>query len=165
MTRLTRHGAGLWAAALVALVAVPAFVEAANAHRGHWLAAEFWGGLAVPGAGRAWSVCVLGVLAAWAAGAGGADPRRARRSLSGLMAAGVGLGVVLLAALPGWVWLARLGAAPPAQLATVGGLAAVAPAVGAGVAGAGSAWVGPLGGVALGSAAGAAVLWAVWGAF
>ncbi|MCA9541747.1 MAG: hypothetical protein KC620_22780, partial [Myxococcales bacterium] len=118
-TLLRRAGHGLGLLTMLAAAVVPLFATIAATHRGHWAgvgALDFWPGFVVPWAGRTWAVVLLVALAGWAASAAPAEPHRGRRALIGGGTGGAAAIICALAALPGWVWLARLGAADASAL-------------------------------------------------
>lgn len=162
---LRRSADGLGLLGLLAAATVPVFAVVASVHRSHWAGAAdgtFFAGLLLPWAGRVWAAVVLLAVVGWAAGVAPGEPGRGRR-----MAIGAGLGafagaLCLLAALPAWVWLLRLGGEGAIGQAA---LAGVIPLVGGPVAGLLGPLIGEAGGATVGAAAGAAVLWGLWGVF
>lgn len=162
-----RTGAGLWVLATLAAVIVPGFVEVAAVHRTHWVgvgAGSFWAGFVVPWAARVWSLVVLTALAGWAATAASRHPSGRRRALDGVLGGLTGVAVCLLAALPAWIWLLRLGAAPAGALAQAFALSAAGPLVSGAVAGAAGAALDEAPAALAGAVTGGLVLWSTWGA-
>ncbi len=100
--------------ALVCALCVPAFVEVAAAHRSHWSGAgqgPYWSGFVLPWAATLYTL--IGGAAACGAAALGA-PRRAPAALAhGVLVTAF----ALLASVPGWVWLHRIGGAEAAEIA------------------------------------------------
>jgi hypothetical protein len=131
------HRQGLWALAWPAAALAPVFVAVALTHRAQWPVgdAEPWQAWIVPWTFRIWALVMGGLLAGYAATIGPAEPRRGRRALGALMRTGVATAICLAAALPGAVWLVRLGVASggfvAARLLTAVGLVALAGAVAA----------------------------------
>ncbi len=164
--RLRRSGPGLWGLAVLSAVVVPVLAEVAAVHRGHWAGAAtgpFWASVVVPWAGRTWTFLVVMALAGWAASAAPAHPRVGRRIAGGVVAGAGGALVCALAAMPGWIWLARLGAAAPGTLAVAYGAGFAALLCSGVVAGASAPGIGEPGGAAVGAVSGGALLWATWG--
>jgi hypothetical protein len=126
------HRVGLWALAWPAAALVPVFVAVALAHRAQWPVgdAEPWQTWIVPWTFRVWALVMGTLLAGYAATIGPADPRRGRRALGALTRTGLATSICLAAALPGAVWLVRLGVASGgfvvSRLLTAVGLTALA---------------------------------------
>lgn len=155
-----RHGRGLWGLALLSAVIAPVALHCAALHRGHWFPGptiDFWARFGA-WAAQAWGL--IGVIAAagWVAGAAPQTPGATRwiRVSLGLRVAALGWGVWVAAAIPGFIWTARLGvpgvfeAVVPA--AGVVGIAAV-------IAGALASWR-AFAGLVAGIVIGPALLWA-----
>lgn len=165
MPTLRRSADGLGLLGLLAAAAIPVFAVIASVHRAHWMGvsgAGFFEDLLMPWSGRVWAGVLLLAVAGWASGAAPDEPGRGRRMALGAALGASAAGLCLLAALPAWVWLMRLGGEGAPGRAIVAGLV---PLVGGAVAG----FVGPALGEAAGATAGAAVggaaLWLVWGVF
>lgn len=161
-----RAASGLGLLGLLAAAVVPVFAVAATAHRAHWAGVggeSFWSGLLVPWAGRCWAAVILLAVVGWAAGAAPPEPGRGRRMAAGAGLGALAAGLCLLAALPAWVWLLRLGAADAIFGRAL--LAGLVPLAGGVLAGALGPAAGEAGGALVGAAAGAGVLWAVWSGF
>lgn len=136
---VTRHGRGLWSLAILSAVLPPVALHVAALHRGHWFpgaAAEFWqrfGAVCAHGWALVGVIGLVGWVAAVRPQAPGAGfwIRAALGARIGLL----GWGVWCAAALPGFIWSARLGipgifeAVVPAA-AIVGVAAALAGALG-----------------------------------
>lgn len=157
---LRRQGAGLWPLALLSALALPVIVHCAALHRMHWTpgpAAEFWRSLG-PTLCAVWTALGTLALAGWAAGtqAGSHGLSSTRRALAGAQVGVLGWAVWCLAAVPGLVWVSRLGVPDLAGAAalSVGVLGVVA--LLAGVVGR----VQPFGGAIAGLLGGSALLWA-----
>lgn len=155
-----RHGAGLWTLGLLSAVALPIMVHVSALHRMHWApgpAAVFWRGLG-PGLCLGWTAVGTLALAGWAAGtqAGSHGVSSTRRLLAGLQVGALGWAVWCAAAIPAFVWIARLGVpeltgSVAASAGVLGAVALIAGAVGR---------VQPFGGVVAGLLGGSALLWA-----
>lgn len=155
-----RHGAGLWALALLSALAQPVMVHCAALHRMHWSpgpAPEFWRTLG-PSLCAVWAAVGTLALAGWAAGtrAGTQGLSTPRRVLAGAQVGALGWAVWSLAAVPAFVWIARLGVpeliGPAAiSIGVVGVVALLAGTLGR---------VQPFGGTIAGMLGGSALLWA-----
>ncbi len=165
MSSLRRFGDGVWGLAALSAVVAPLTVEVAVAHRVHWAgvgSGPFWNTVAVPWAGRVWVVLALLGLVGWAASVAPSHPRAGQRALGGLAVGALGALVCVVAALPGWIWIGRLGAASMFQLVSAYGGGAAALLIGGVVAGV-AGTLGEALGAGLGAVGGGAVVWAVWG--
>ncbi len=158
---------GLWALGALSSLLVPATVEVCAFHRGHWSGVDapaFWGSVVVPAAAATWAVVSALALGGWVSSAAPEHPRRLARAGSGALLGLAGGVACALAALPGWIWLWRLGVVSAEALGGAYGL----PALGLMLAGAGAGAAGPLvggvGAVALGAALGALAPWLTLGA-
>jgi hypothetical protein len=131
------HRLGLWSLAWPAAALTPVFVAVALTHRAQWPVgdAEPWQTWIVPWTFRLWAIVMGALLAGYAATIGPADPRRGRRAVGALTRTGVATAICLAAALPGAVWLVRLGVASGgfvvSRLLTAVGLTALAGAAAA----------------------------------
>ena len=160
-----RSGAGLGVLALASACIVPIFVMIASEHRDHWTGvsgAEFWGDFVTPWAGRVWSIAGLILLAGWSAGAAAPTRIRGQGVFHGLLLGLLGGLVYSSAALPGWIWMVRLGGVAAVDVALVVFWTSL-PLVVCGIIGAiGRPFLGQAG-AALGSGAvGCGLLWACW---
>lgn len=110
---------GLWALALPAAALVPVFVCTALAHRNQWPVGDVepWQGWIIPWSWRLWAAVMALLVAGLAASLSPADPRASRQILLALGRAGLAVCTSLLAALPGAVWLVRLGVASAGTVA------------------------------------------------
>ncbi len=110
--------AGLWSLVLPAAALPPLLTTVAIAHADQWPvgpmggAADPWQGFVVPFTFRAFGLLMALLLAGHACGLAPADPRPLRRLPGALLRAALIWGVVLVAALPGTLWIVRLGAVP-----------------------------------------------------
>lgn len=162
---LRRSADGLGLLGVLAAAAIPVFAVVASVHRAHWVGVAdggFFGGLLLPWSGRVWAAVLLLAVVGWAAGAAPGEPGRGRRMAVGAGLGAFAAGLCLLAAMPAWVWLMRLGGEGAIGRALLAGLI---PLIGGPVAGLLGPVVGEAGGAGIGAAVGGGVLWAVWGAF
>ena len=108
-TALRRQTLGLVSLTVISTVFFPAWSLVAQAHMDHWVGghgSNGWPTVAAPWGIRLWSALMVLTVAGWAAG---------RRTLVGdtlriqLTTAGVGIAVCVLVALPGALWVSRIG--------------------------------------------------------
>lgn len=152
-------GGGLWGVAVLSAVIVPLFVHSAVLHRTHWFGheADPWRAFVLHGGSTTWATLALLATAGCAAGWSLADPRRR-------LARGVVLGawpgvVALVAAVPGWLWLSRLGLVEPERVLQAVLLVGSAPLLAGVIASASRVWLPMAPAAALGGGAGGAYLW------
>ena len=152
-----------WLAVLSAVI-VPVFIEIAATHRGHWGLGltGFWMPFVVSWAARIWALLMVVGLAGWAGGIGAEDPRLYPRLAWSAGAAAAGWLLIMLSAVPGWVWLGRLTGAG-VEVAWRAGLATLPVLLSAIIAGPVGRLVGDAGGALAGGVVGSGLLWLVWG--
>jgi len=165
---LRRGGAGLGVLALVSAWTVPVFAMVATEHQEHWsgsAGADYWAGVVAPWSSRVWAVIGVAILAGWTAGAAPPASIRGQSVTTGLMFGLMGSFVYLVASIPAWIWMIRLGGGGASGV-TASAMWAWAPlALGAVAAGVLRRGVGQAGAALGGAAVGAIGLCVCWGGF
>jgi hypothetical protein len=155
---------GTWPLAVLSAAVVPLFVAVAHAHRAQWSGGGpgYWSEVVVPWAARLWPMLALPPLVGTVAWSGSLPARGWQRALGGVFAGLLPAVVAGLAALPSWIWLARIGAAPVGVIleAYVAGLAALL--AGGLAAGLVAAWAPAAAGASVGALLGAAIVGWSW---
>ncbi|MFN3202236.1 MAG: hypothetical protein ACE366_27780 [Bradymonadia bacterium] len=150
---------GLWGVVVISALVLPLYTHAAAVHRTHWFGqtGDVWRGQVVQTGALIWSILVVLAIAGCVAGWTLVDPRR--RAVRSVALGAWPAFVALLASVPGWIWLVRLGIADSGQVGDVLAQVGAAPILTGVVAGAARPWVPMSAAALLGAATGGAFIW------
>lgn len=152
-------GGGLWGVAIISAFTLPLLIHVSTVHRTHWFGPvpDQWRRFLLEDGAAIWALLSILAVAGCAAGWRLIDPRKAA-------ARGVILGawpalIAFVAAIPGWLWMARLGVATGGQIVDALLMVGPTPLVAGAVTGGCRRWLPMAPAAALGALAGGALLW------
>jgi len=158
---MRRFSGGLGTLIILSAVVLPLWVVIANSHLHHWVGghgADGWRDVVRPWGIRVWSGLLIVGLAGWAA-AGAVAQDGHLRLRDRLFASLAGCVVCGFAAVPGCIWLSKLGDLDGAQMSSALALGIVPMACASLVSGAVAGLVGLRLGLVIGVACGGCALW------